>query len=210
MGDGLLDEVVRLVDVGQRLLQVDDVDAVALGEDEALHLRVPAPGLMPEVDTALEQLLHGDDGHAAHLSRAHARSATRFFAGSRLAVTPGAPSAEPAHERDRAAVLAKAARGARDVSPANRCGGQSYGGPHGHVLPLQAVVEAQRVADGRLAGGGGSSRSECRKDAERTHDHSFCGKESPAVHRFIPLGPNCGVVGGESTDWSGVVHCGRR
>ena len=63
VGDGLLDELVGPVDVGQRLLQVDDVDAVALGEDEALHLRVPAPGLVPEVDAALQQLLHGDDGH---------------------------------------------------------------------------------------------------------------------------------------------------
>src|SRR5262249_34396392 len=59
--DGLLDELVRAVDVVQRLLQVNDVDAVALGEDVALHLRVPAPGLVTEVDAALEELLHGDD-----------------------------------------------------------------------------------------------------------------------------------------------------
>src|SRR5829696_6726909 len=61
--DGLLDELVRAVDVGQRLLQVDDVDAVALGEDEALHLRVPTAGLVSEVHAALEQLLHRDDCH---------------------------------------------------------------------------------------------------------------------------------------------------
>src|SRR6185436_13517344 len=60
---GLLDEGVRAVDVGQRLLQVDDVDAVALGHDEALHLRVPATGLVTEVDAALEELAHGDDCH---------------------------------------------------------------------------------------------------------------------------------------------------
>ena len=77
VGDGLLDELVGAVDVGQRLLQVDDVDAVALGEDEALHLRVPATGLVPEVDAALEQLLHGDDlvGHVC-LSCAEARGAS--------------------------------------------------------------------------------------------------------------------------------------
>ena len=63
LGDGLLDEGVGAVDVGQRLLQVDDVDAVALGHDEALHLRVPATGLVPEVDAALEELAHGDDCH---------------------------------------------------------------------------------------------------------------------------------------------------
>src|SRR5699024_11518170 len=65
VGDGLLDELVRTVDVLQGLLQVDDVDAVALGEDEALHLRVPAPGLVPEVHAALEELAHGDDGHGS-------------------------------------------------------------------------------------------------------------------------------------------------
>src|SRR6185437_16134187 len=59
--DGLLDELVRAVDVVQRLLQVNDVDAVALGKDVALHLRVPAPGLVAEMDTALEKLLHADD-----------------------------------------------------------------------------------------------------------------------------------------------------
>ncbi len=63
LGDRLLDEGVGAVDVGQRLLQVDDVDAVALGHDEALHLRVPATGLVPEVHAALEQLAHGDDCH---------------------------------------------------------------------------------------------------------------------------------------------------
>ena len=67
LGDGLLDEGVGAVDVGQRLLQVDDVDAVALGHDEALHLRVPATGLVPEVDAALEKLAHGDDCHGVLL-----------------------------------------------------------------------------------------------------------------------------------------------
>src|SRR5690349_5039795 len=69
VGHGLPDELVRPVDVGQRLLQVDDVDAVALAEDEPLHLRVPPAGLVPEVDAAVEQLLHGDDGHPSRLLR---------------------------------------------------------------------------------------------------------------------------------------------
>lgn len=64
VGDGLLDELVRLVDVGQRLLQVDDVDAIAVGEDEPLHLGVPTSGLVPEVRAAVKQLLHGYHGHA--------------------------------------------------------------------------------------------------------------------------------------------------
>src|SRR5215213_3875589 len=60
--DGVAHEPVGGVDALQRLLQVDDVDPVALPEDEPLHLGVPAPGLVAEVDSGLEQLLHGDDG----------------------------------------------------------------------------------------------------------------------------------------------------
>src|SRR5947207_7117300 len=56
-------EDVSLLDARQRLLKVDDVDPVPLHEDEALHLRVPAAGLMSEVDSGLEELLHRDDGH---------------------------------------------------------------------------------------------------------------------------------------------------
>src|SRR4029077_8854669 len=63
MGDGLFDELVRLVDKGERLLQVDDVDAVAVGENEPLHLGIPATGLVPEVGAAVKQLLHGYNSH---------------------------------------------------------------------------------------------------------------------------------------------------
>ena len=48
----------------QGLIEVDDIDAVALAEDEALHLRVPTTSLMAEVHSGLEQLLHRDDSHA--------------------------------------------------------------------------------------------------------------------------------------------------
>ena len=73
MGHGLLDEFEGIVDVAQRLLQVDDVDAVALGEDEALHLRVPTTGLVSKVNAAVEQLADGDDGHADALLSVHPR-----------------------------------------------------------------------------------------------------------------------------------------
>ena len=62
LGD-VLRERVRLVEQLLRLLQVDDVDAAALREDEALHLRVPAAGLVAEMDPGLEQVLHGNNGH---------------------------------------------------------------------------------------------------------------------------------------------------
>ena len=54
-------EVVRLLEQLLRLLEVDDVDAAALAEDEAAHLRVPATRLVAEVDSGLQQLSHGDD-----------------------------------------------------------------------------------------------------------------------------------------------------
>src|SRR5436309_2111362 len=63
VGSEVANEYVRLLDARQRLLEVDDVDPVPLHEDEALHLRVPAARLVPEVDPGLQQLLHGDNGH---------------------------------------------------------------------------------------------------------------------------------------------------
>ena len=56
-------EVVCLLQQRLRLLEVDDVDAAALVEDEALHLRVPAARLVTEVHSGLQQLLHGDNCH---------------------------------------------------------------------------------------------------------------------------------------------------
>src|SRR6476646_4328102 len=57
-------EPVGGVDPLQRLLEVDDVDAVALAPDEPTHLGVPTARLVTEVDSGLQQLLHGDDSHA--------------------------------------------------------------------------------------------------------------------------------------------------
>ena len=49
---------VSFVDHPQRLLKVDYVNTVALGENIPLHLGIPAPRLMPEVDTGLQKGLH--------------------------------------------------------------------------------------------------------------------------------------------------------
>ena len=51
-------ELRGFLELLERLLQVDDVDPVALAEDELLHLRIPAFRLMTEVDASLEQFLH--------------------------------------------------------------------------------------------------------------------------------------------------------
>src|SRR5690606_27015252 len=63
VGGQVLDELGRLLDLFQRLTQIDDVDAVALAVDVRLHLRVPAAGLVPEVHTGLQELLHRDSAH---------------------------------------------------------------------------------------------------------------------------------------------------
>jgi hypothetical protein len=52
---------------GDRLLQVDDVDAVAGAKDVRLHLRVPTLRLMAEVNSGLEELPHGDSTRGSHL-----------------------------------------------------------------------------------------------------------------------------------------------
>src|SRR5207253_2870822 len=56
-------EVVRLLEAGQGLLQVNDVDARALPEQETLHLGIPTAGLVAEVDAGLEQLPSRGDRH---------------------------------------------------------------------------------------------------------------------------------------------------
>ena len=56
-------EIVRLIHLAHRLLQINDVDTIALREDVTCHLRVPATRLMSEMDTCLQKLLHRNDCH---------------------------------------------------------------------------------------------------------------------------------------------------
>ncbi len=53
----LPDRLLGPVEPVQSLPEVDDVDAVALREDEPLHLRIPTASLVSEVDTCLEQFV---------------------------------------------------------------------------------------------------------------------------------------------------------
>jgi len=53
-------ELRRFLEHLERLLQIDDVDSIALSEDVFLHLGIPALGLVPEVNPRFKQLLHGD------------------------------------------------------------------------------------------------------------------------------------------------------
>ena len=56
VGNGLTHKVVGLVDKGQGLLQVDDVNATAFGQNKALDFGVPPTSLVSKVNTAVEQL----------------------------------------------------------------------------------------------------------------------------------------------------------
>ena len=144
VGDGLLDEVVGAVDERQRLLQVDDVDAVALGEDEALHLGVPAPGLVPEVHAALEELAHGDDGHAVFLlvTASARRRAAAVLSVPRAGRSAGAPGA-----RDVRAGPSGRSRTERQRPAARRtvCGHAKSAGRAGRAPRVRAGALADRI-----------------------------------------------------------------
>ena len=66
-GDEVTDERVGRLDLLKGLLEVDDVDAGPLAVDESPHPRVPAAGLVSEMDTRFEQLLHCHDSHGRGL-----------------------------------------------------------------------------------------------------------------------------------------------
>ncbi len=86
-------EGVGLLEPLQALLEVDDVDAGAFPVQEPLHLRVPASGLVPEVDSCLEELPPCDDGHGASLFGFVLPSAR--FLPSRPGVAAGTPGPVP-------------------------------------------------------------------------------------------------------------------
>src|SRR5581483_9958346 len=60
LSGAVLHKLARVFKHLERLLQVDDVNAVPFPKDVLLHLGVPALGLVAKVDTRLKQLLHGD------------------------------------------------------------------------------------------------------------------------------------------------------
>src|SRR5262249_31430989 len=76
-------EALGLLEQALRLEQIDDVDAGALAEDEAAHLRVPAARLLAEVDSGLQQLLDADFGHRGDTPFVRLDAATRASEESR-------------------------------------------------------------------------------------------------------------------------------
>src|SRR5579883_425132 len=54
----LLDEFVCLVETGHRLLEINNVNAVAIHKDERLHFGVPAARLVTKMDASFKKLFH--------------------------------------------------------------------------------------------------------------------------------------------------------
>ena len=67
IGGQVAHKVIGLFQLANGLLQVNDIDTVALRVDVRSHFRVPAAGLMSEMDASLQQLLHGYDCHCLFL-----------------------------------------------------------------------------------------------------------------------------------------------
>jgi hypothetical protein len=59
-GRQLAHELHRVVEERLRLLEVDDVDLVAMAVDVRGHLGVPEAGLVAEMDTGFQHFTHGD------------------------------------------------------------------------------------------------------------------------------------------------------
>ena len=87
-GDGLADGLEGDVQALDGLGEIDDVDPVALREDERAHLGVPAAGLVAEVDSGFEQLPHRNGRHGVRPPVRFVPPRTPWFDGDR-ALRPG-------------------------------------------------------------------------------------------------------------------------
>ena len=54
----ITDEIIRFFYFFDCLLKIDDVNPVSLCEDEFLHFGIPSAGLMSEMNTGFQELLH--------------------------------------------------------------------------------------------------------------------------------------------------------
>ena len=59
LGDGVAHRLQRAMQHRHGLREVDDVDVVADAENVLGHLRIPAVGLVTEMNASFEQLTHG-------------------------------------------------------------------------------------------------------------------------------------------------------
>ena len=76
----------RLVKQGHGLLEIDDVNAITRAEQVGAHLRVPTPGLVPEMHAGFEKLAHGEfwQSHWPSFLRFLLRGSCPGWAGHRI------------------------------------------------------------------------------------------------------------------------------
>ena len=60
--------VAGFINECKSFLEIDDIDTVTFGENEFLHLRVPASALMTKVNAGFEEILKGN---ASHVKSSH-------------------------------------------------------------------------------------------------------------------------------------------
>ena len=88
-GDEITDVPVGRLDSTERLLEVDDVNAGALSENETLHFRVPTAGLVAEVCSGFQHLTHADNSHVLLLVRLIPEAGARFLGRATAYLTTG-------------------------------------------------------------------------------------------------------------------------
>ena len=63
IGDQLTNELGRLAEQRQGALQIDNMNAIALTENERCHFRIPKTGLVAKMHPRFQHPAHGDVGH---------------------------------------------------------------------------------------------------------------------------------------------------
>ena len=223
VGHQVPDEGVGGLDAAQRLAQVDEIDPVALTQDEALHLRVPSPRLVAEVDPGFQKLSHGNDGHryvlqsVAPLAQRRPKATTVERAQVMLVGVAAHPCGGPSHaSRSVPATLRPGGGSPRRPSaaaPCSRaCTPASWPGWRGRAAPGRPAGRHPRRGGGwrrcaagraggwarRRAGRGCAARPAGRDGSPRRFTKAASGGPSICVPPVVEPGPQ-GVDGG-------VVH----
>jgi len=73
----------RRLQMREALAQINDMNPVAGVEDEPLHLRIPTPGLVSEMDARFQQFFYANANHNFPLVKSPPRSACEPSRGTR-------------------------------------------------------------------------------------------------------------------------------
>ena len=197
------------VEVLDGLGEIDDVDPVALGEDERAHLGIPAARLVAEVDTGFEQLPHRDGRHGE-------RPPVRFRSSADLVA--GFPVRLGSRRRVSGPAPSRSERSACDLRrpdepAAGGCRGLARGAPEcstgsGRALPSPAPVRDQKADRWwRITAGPPPAPGSTTTRSKRTG--SFGGSAASSSHRHARPGGAVGAWRGRSSPRPGRTR-GRR